>query len=55
MICTFPVIGLLLLIAFLQLTTAPIAAHLVVRAGYRRSIAGDRSEIDAEGEPHAGS
>lgn len=39
------VIGLLLLIAVLQLATAPLAAHLVVRAAARRDAAADVGHV----------
>lgn len=48
------VIGLLVLIAVLQLATAPIAAHLVVRAGYRRDAAVERPELAHDGNPTHG-
>ncbi|WP_111766221.1 monovalent cation/H(+) antiporter subunit G [Nakamurella deserti] len=48
------VIGLLLLIAVLQLATAPIAAHLVVRAGHRRDAAAERPELAHDGNPTTG-
>src|SRR6476660_5294234 len=39
------VIGVLVLIVVLQFVTAPVSAHLTVRAAYRRSV--DEGTVDA--------
>lgn len=40
-------LGLLLLIAVFQLLTAPVAAHMVARAGYRLGQAQDEQFVEA--------
>lgn len=49
---TVAVIGELLLIVVLQFLTAPVSAHLAVRAAYRdRPAAGTSTQVSAESSP----
>lgn len=48
------VVGVLVLIVLLQFVTAPISAHLVVRAAYRRNRPSDRGGGGAGSASHEG-